>query len=110
MDNITYSDFQRLDLRVGQVLAAEEIPGADKLLKLRVDIGTEVRELVAGIKMFYSPDSLVGRKIAVLTNLEPRTIRGVISQGMVLAGSTEGVTELALLSFDKDLPVGSIIK
>lgn len=110
MDNITYADFQKLDLRVGEIMAAEEIPGADKLLKLKVNIGTEIRELVAGIKLFYALDQLVGRKVAVLTNLEPKTIRGVASQGMVLAASTEGVTELALLSFDKDLPVGSIIK
>ncbi|MFA4905171.1 MAG: methionine--tRNA ligase subunit beta [Candidatus Margulisiibacteriota bacterium] len=109
MENITFEEFKKLDLRVGGIKSAEEIPGADKLYKLKVDIGGEERELVAGIKKFYSIESLIGKKIAVLANLEPRVIRGVTSHGMLLAASNEDKSSLSLLVLDTDLPSGSKI-
>jgi len=109
MDNITFEEFKKLDLRVGEIKAAEEIPGADKIYKIKVDLGGEERELVAGIKKFYSIESLIGKKIAVLANLEPRVIRGVTSFGMLLAASNEDKTDLSILMLDHDLPNGSRI-
>lgn len=107
--NITFEEFKKLDLRVGEIKTAEEVPGADKLYKLTVDIGGEVRELVAGIKSHYDKDSLPGKKIVVLTNLEPRTIRGVTSNGMLLAASNEDKSALSLLVLDKEIPNGGKI-
>ncbi|MBI5700044.1 methionine--tRNA ligase subunit beta [Candidatus Saganbacteria bacterium] len=107
--NITFEEFKKLDLRVGEIKSAEEIPGADKLYKIKVDIGGEERELVAGIKLHYNLESLIGKKVAVLTNLEPRVIRGVTSHGMLLAASNEDKSSLSLLVLDKDLPNGSRI-
>ena len=87
MEEISYEDFAKLDLRVGEILKAEEIEGADKLLKLTVDTGEDSRErtIAAGVKEFYSPDELVGRQIIVICNLVPRTLKGVTSDGMLLA-------------------------
>lgn len=107
--NITFEEFKKLDLRVGEIKSAEEIPGADKLYKLKVDIGGEERELVAGIKLHYNLGSLIGKKIAVLVNLEPRAIRGVTSHGMLLAASNEDKSNLSLLVLDTELPSGSKI-
>ncbi|MBP7056146.1 MAG: methionine--tRNA ligase subunit beta [Candidatus Omnitrophica bacterium] len=108
MDIITYDDFKKVELKVGKILEAEEVPGADKLLKLKVDIGTEQRQLIAGIKKQYQPSDLIGRYVAVVTNLAPRTMMGVESQGMVLAASDESGP--VLLRPDRDVPPGSIIK
>ncbi|MDD5593505.1 MAG: methionine--tRNA ligase subunit beta [Candidatus Margulisbacteria bacterium] len=107
MDNITFDDFKKLDLRVGEIKTVEEIAGADKLYKLSVDLGGETRELVAGIKMFYDKESLIGKKIVVLTNLEPRTIRGVVSHGMLLAASNEDKSNLTIISIEKDIINGA---
>lgn len=109
MDNITFDEFKKLDLRVGEIKSVEDIPGADKVYKITVDLGAEQRELVAGIKIHYPKESLPGKKIVVLTNLEPRTIRGVTSQGMLLAASNEDKSELAILTLEKDMPSGSKI-
>jgi methionyl-tRNA synthetase len=109
MENITFEEFKKLDLRVGEIKSAEEIPGADKLYKLKVDLGGEERELVAGIKKFYNIESLPGKKIVVLTNVEPRIIRGVTSHGMLLAASNEDKSSLSLLVLDTDLLPGSKI-
>ena len=86
MTNISFADFQKIDIRVGEIKTVEEIPGADKIYKLTVDIGGEERTLVAGIKLHYSSDELPGKKVLVLVNLEPKKIRGVESHGMVLCG------------------------
>jgi methionyl-tRNA synthetase len=107
MDNIPFDQFKQIDLRVAQIKAVEEIPGADKLYKLQIDLGAEQRELVAGIKLHYRPEELVGKKIIVLANLEPRAIRGVTSHGMLLAASTEDKSAVVLLSVEKDLPPGA---
>lgn len=100
--------FAAVDLRVAQVVAAERIPGADKLLKLRVDLGGEQRQLVAGIAQVYEPDRLVGRKIVVVANLRPARLRGVESQGMLLAADAEG--RPILVGFDEDVPVGTRVR
>ena len=105
---ISFKDFQKLKLRVASITEAERVEGADRLLKLKVSLGAETRQLVAGVAEHYEPDTLIGRKIVVLTNLEPATIRGVESQGMLLAASSsEG---LALLQPDSDLADGSEVR
>ena len=85
----TFDDFQAMDLRVAEVLAAEKVKGADKLLQLTVRTGYDERTVVSGIAEHFSPEEVVGRKVVLLANLAPRKIRGVVSQGMVLMASTE---------------------
>jgi methionyl-tRNA synthetase len=102
---IPIDDFKKVELRVAEVLAGERVPKSKKLLKLTVKVGDEVRTIVAGIAEHYEPESLVGRKIVIVANLQPAALMGVESNGMVLAASHEGT--LALLSLDKDLPPGS---
>lgn len=105
---ISFEEFQKLDIRIGRILRAERIEGSDKLLRLEVDLGDETRQIVAGIAAFYAPEDLVGREIPVLVNLKPRTLRGVESQGMLLAADSNG--EPILLSPDKEAPPGSMVK
>lgn len=106
--NISFEEFKKLDIRLGIIKTAEEIPGADKIYKLTVDIGEE-RTLVAGIKPYYSTGELVGKKVVVLANLEPRTIRGIESHGMVLCAHPEDRSALAYLTIEKEIPPGAII-
>ena len=87
-ERITIEEFRKLDLRVGTILKAEPHPNADRLLVLQVDLGSDERQLVAGIRGHYAPESLVGRQIVVVANLEPATLRGIQSQGMILAASS----------------------
>jgi len=108
MDTITYDDFKKLDLRVAEILAVEPHPNADRLWVIKVKIADEQRTIVAGIKQFYKPEELVGKKIVVVKNLAPAVIRGVESQGMMLAASTD--SSLAFLTPEKDLPSGAIVK
>jgi methionyl-tRNA synthetase len=105
---ITIEEFKRLDLRVAEVLAAEAVPKSKKLLRLTVRLGDDTRTMVAGIAEHYRPEALVGRKVVVVANLEPATLMGVTSNGMVLAGSA-GDT-LALLALDRDLPSGAKVR
>ncbi len=105
---ITIQDFQRLEIRIAEVKSAEPVPNTSKLLKLTVDVGGEERTLVAGIAETYSPQDVVGRQIVVLTNLQPATIRGVQSQGMLLAAEVDG--KAILLTPDKPVPVGSKVR
>ena len=105
---ISFKDFQKLDLRVGEVLSAEAVPNADKLLKLTVDIGDEQRTMVAGVALSYKPEELVGRSVVVVANLEPATIRGVRSEGMILAGWVQGDdTSISIVAPQRPLPKGS---
>lgn len=105
---IDIDTFRRLDLRVAQIVAAEQIPKADRLLRLEVDLGDERRQLVAGIAAFYQPEQLVGRKIVVVANLEPARLRGVESRGMLLAaGGREPGVPLGLLTVDETIPNGT---
>ncbi len=111
--NVAFDDFLKLDLRVGTVLACEPHPNADRLLKIQVDLGDEgQRQICAGIRQYYDPDQLVGKRIVVAANLEPRTIRGEESNGMMLAASkTEGedVTDVRILTVDGEVPNGAMV-
>jgi methionyl-tRNA synthetase len=106
---IKYEDFSKADIRVGNVLEAGPHPNADKLLLLKVRVGDEVRQIVAGIKQFYEPEKLVGKQVTVVMNLEPRKVRGVESNGMLLAAS-DGAGNLALLTPDKQIAAGSQVR
>ena len=107
---ITIDDFAKVELRVGVVKTAERIQGADKLLKLTVDIGDEVRQVLAGIALAYAPEELVGRKVVVVVNLAPRKMRGVESNGMLLAASAGADGKPVLCTFAEDIPAGSKVK
>ncbi len=109
---IKFDDFAKIDLRVATILHAEPHPNADKLLKLQIDLGTEKRQICAGIKKYYDPATLVGRQIIVVANLEPRAIRGEQSNGMLLAASAregEAVIDVVLLAPGKGVPAGSTV-
>jgi methionyl-tRNA synthetase len=108
---IDLATFRQADLRVAQIVAAERVAGADRLLRLDVDLGSEQRQLVAGIAAFYSPEQLVGRKIVVVANLEPARIRGLESQGMLLAaGGRAADAALGLLTVDEAIPNGTRVE
>lgn len=107
---ITIDDFAKVELRVAQVVSAERVPGADKLLKLIVDVGTETRQILAGIAKVYSPESLVGRKIVIVANLQPRKMRGLESNGMLLAASVGDEGQPVLAGFLEDVPNGARLK
>ena len=107
METVSFDDFKKLDMRVAEIIEANEHPNADKLFVLRIAMGDEERQIVAGIRSSYDKDSLVGRKIIVVTNLEPATIRGEESNGMLLAAS-DGEAPI-LLAPEKDVPSGSPI-
>jgi len=106
---ITIDDFAKVELRVGQVKVAERVPKADKLLRLEVDLGTEVRQVVAGIAESYAPETLIGRKVVIVANLAPRKLRGLESNGMIVAASPEGGKAI-LAGFWEDVPVGTRLK
>ncbi|MCC6444656.1 MAG: methionine--tRNA ligase [Armatimonadetes bacterium] len=105
---ISFDEFKKLDLRTGQIKSAEKVAGADKLLKLSVDIGSEVRTVVAGIAQYYAPDALIDKTVVLIVNLAPAKIRGVESQGMLLAADVGG--EAILLMPDRDVPPGSKVR
>ncbi|HEY3298038.1 MAG TPA: methionine--tRNA ligase subunit beta, partial [Armatimonadota bacterium] len=105
---ITFDEFKKLELKIGKVLTAEPVPGATKLLQLTVDIGSEIRQVVAGMAQWYTPEELVGRQVVVVTNLQPAKIRGVESRGMLLAADAgEGAV---LLMPDKEVPAGATVR
>lgn len=105
---IQYEDFAKIDLRVATVLHAEPHPNADKLLVLRVDLGGGIeRQILAGIRAHYEPAALIGRQIIVVANLAPRAMRGLESQGMLLAAGDDARTTFAVLGTDKPMPAGS---
>jgi methionyl-tRNA synthetase len=106
---ISIDDFAKVDLRVGLVKVAERVPKSDKLLRLEVDIGTEVRQVLAGIAEAYAPETLVGRKVVIVANLAPRKMRGLESNGMIVAASLEGGKPV-LASFLEDVPPGARLK
>ena len=105
---ISIEDVMKLDLRVAEIISAEAHPNADKLLVLQIMIGDEKRQIVAGIKSSYSAEGLVGKKIIVIANLKPVVLRGVESQGMLLAASDDSM--LTLLSIDRNIRSGAKIK
>ena len=108
MENITFDYFKKMDLRVAQINLCEDIEGADRLYKLTIDVGEE-RQIVAGIKAYYTKEELVGKKIIIVANLEPRILRGIISHGMLLAASNEDKSAVVLLTPDKDIPNGASV-
>jgi methionyl-tRNA synthetase len=107
MSNVTFNEFQKMDIRVGEIKIVEDVPGADKIYKLIVDIGGEERIMVAGIKLHYSKEELPGKKVLVLVNLEPKVIRGVESHGMVLCAHAEDRSKLVCTTVEKEIAVGS---
>jgi methionyl-tRNA synthetase len=109
MDEITIDEFARIDLRVGTIRTAEAHPNADRLVVLSVDVGdAEPRQIVAGIRRAYDPETLVGRQIVVVVNLKPATLRGMTSQGMLLAANDESL--LSVVAPDKEMRPGSRVK
>ena len=110
-EKIGIEDFAKIEMRVGQIKTAERIVGADKLLKLTVDIGTEIRQICAGIAQYYEPEKLIGRKVAVVVNLAPRKLRGVESNGMIVAASVGPEGRPVLAGFpDEDVEIGARLK
>jgi len=105
---ITIEQFQQVELRVGIVKEAAAHPNADRLLVLKVDLGTEERQIVAGIRAHYEPETLVGTQVVVVANLAPATLRGVESQGMLLAASSEGA--LAVVRPAAPMPAGAVVR
>ena len=108
MPEIGVEEFQKVELRVGTIITAEVHPQADRLLVLQVDVGGHTRQLVAGIKSAYQSSELIGKQVVVVVNLKPATLRGIESQGMVLAAQ-DGST-LALLTLDRPIQPGSVVK
>jgi methionyl-tRNA synthetase len=107
---ISIDDFLKVELRVGQVKFAEKVKGADRLLRLEVDIGTEIRQVVAGIALAYEPEKLIGRKVVLVANLAPRKLRGLESNGMIVAASVGEDGKPVLAGFLEDVPVGAKLK
>jgi methionyl-tRNA synthetase len=109
MDQISYDEFRRMDLRVARIVEAERIAGATKILKLKIDLGAEQRQMVAGIAETYAPEDLVGKKLIVIVNLKPAVIRGIESQAMLLAAITAD-DKAVVPFFDRDIPAGALVK
>jgi tRNA-binding EMAP/Myf-like protein len=108
MDQISFEDFKKLEIKIGKILTAEKVEGSDKLLKLEVSFGEEKRQIIAGIAQFYAPEALVGKECPFAYNLAPRVLKGLESQGMILCPSDENGP--VLLHPDKEIPPGSAIK
>ena len=109
-NQITIDDFLKIELRVGEVKVAERVKGTDKLLRLEVDIGSEVRQVVAGIAKAYEPEKLIGRKVVIVANLQPRKLRGLESNGMIVAASVGDDGQPVLAGFLEDVPAGAKLK
>ncbi len=105
METISLEEFKKIDLRIGRVVAAERVEGAKKLLALRINLGNEEKGIVSGIGEKYEPDSLIGREIVLVYNLEPKDLMGVTSEGMLLAAS--GGDFISILQPDREVPPGS---
>ena len=112
MEPIKFSDWQKLNLRTGKILEVENIPEADKLYKLTVDLGKDLglRTIVAGIKPYYKKDELKGKSCVIFTNLEPRKLKGIESQGMLLAAVSEDESKVFLLRPDGEIEEGSKVR
>jgi methionyl-tRNA synthetase len=107
---ITIDDFAKVELRVAQVLVAEPVKGADRLLRLEVNLGYEVRQIVAGIAGAYEPEKLIGRKVVIVANLQPRKLRGLESNGMIVAASLGEKGKPVLAGFLEDVEIGARLK
>ncbi len=105
---ITYEDFKKLELKCAKIVEVKEHPQADRLYIVTIDVGSEKKDIVAGIRNFYKPEELKGKNVVVVNNLEPAVIRGVESKGMLLAASEGGA--LSIITLDRDMPAGAGIK
>lgn len=111
MERISIDEFKKADIRIGEIISAEKVEDADKLLKLKVKFGDEERQIISGIALYFpDPKALVGVKCAFAYNLEPRTIRGHESDGMILAASDEASGSFTLLRAESDFPSGQKVK
>lgn len=108
LSQISIEDFAKVQMRVGQVMEAEKIEGSRKLIKLKVDIGTEVRQVVAGIAEAYEPSSLIHKKVVIVANLKPARLMGVESNGMIVAASVEG--KPVLVTFTEEVENGALLR
>lgn len=108
MEYISFDEFKKMDLRVAKVLTAERVPNTNKLLKLQIDLGSEQRQIIAGVADSYSPEELIGKEFIIIANLQPAVIRGIESQGMLLAAEIEGKAIIPF--FDRELPPGTKVK
>jgi len=108
-DTISFDDFLKVKMRVGKVVEAADHPNADKLIVLKVDLGNEQRQIVAGLKGYYTPEQLIGRNLIIVANLAPRMMRGVESQGMLLAASSADRAQVITLTTAADIPPGSAV-
>ena len=104
----TIDDFRKIELRIAQIKEVNDHPNADKLVVLTLDLGDRQKQVVAGIKNYYSKEELIGKQVVLVDNLDPVILRGVESQGMILAGSDENI--LSVISPDKNLKIGSLVK
>jgi methionyl-tRNA synthetase len=109
METINYEEFSKVKLKIVEIISAERVEGSDKLLKLETSLGGEKRQIIAGIGKAYTPESLVGKKIVIVANLEPRKLMGLESQGMLLAASTENEGPILLIP-DTDITSGAEIR
>ena len=107
---VTFNDWQKLDLRAGKILSVEDHPNADKLYVIEVDLGKEKRKLVAGLKQHYKPKELIGKLCVVFCNLEPAVLRGIKSEGMILAAVSEDKKEVKIIQPAKGIGIGSRIQ
>lgn len=105
---ITYEDFKKVELKVAKIISAESVEGSDKLIKLALDLGSEKRQIVAGIGRVYKPEDLIGLEIAVVANLEPKTLMGIESNGMLLAASADRGESVLLIPQKEVLPGAEI--
>lgn len=108
METVSFEDFAKLDLRVAKIMEVESVEGSDKLYKLTIRIGEETRTLAAGLAQHYAPDELLGKKIIVVANLQPKTLKGIQSQGMLLAAE-DSKGEVVLLAPEREIEDGSKI-
>ena len=104
---VSFGEWEKIDLRVGEIIEIDDVPGADKLYKLKVDLGTETRTVVAGLKQHYTKDELDGKRIILFCNLEPRKLKSIESQGMVLAAVNDDHSSVKLIEPDGDIDLGA---
>ncbi|MDD2224897.1 MAG: methionine--tRNA ligase subunit beta [Candidatus Shapirobacteria bacterium] len=108
MDQIKYDDFAKVEFKIGEIKEAVEVEGSEKLLRLQVDFGEEkLRNIFSGIKKWYSPADLIGKKTVFVTNIKPRKIMGELSEAMIFGSEDDDGENMSMLLLDKDLPVGS---
>lgn len=105
---VSQSDFKKLNLCIGKVLSAERVSGTENLIKLQINVGDSVRQIVAGMAKFYDPDYFVGKNLLILLNIQPQKFKDVLSNGMILAADIEG--KPILLQPEKDVPPGTIVR